>query len=140
MAIFTKRPGILIALSVLAEAVAGCAGRAHTDVQKVAILHADFGTFPSNYNEIIMAYMGDHLKDSASAKYDPIPVPTKAFFEAFGHVDYGYGVCVTYATKNLFGGYDDYKKTYFLIRNGKIASTIDDALKLQKKTGLQMCS
>lgn len=92
---------------------------------------ADYGTYPSNYRQIIEAAMADMLKDPDSARYSGFTQPKH---DQVVHLDYapnggvgvtktavyGYAVCVAVNAKNSFGGYTGDQLYWFLIRNGQV--------------------
>ena len=91
---------------------------------------ADYGTFPTNYKEIVKQYFDLFLKDPESAKYQFGPEPTKAYTRnaiipsGAQPVDFGYVVYVIVNAKNSYGGYTGGQAYRLLIRNGRVITRI----------------
>lgn len=87
------------------------------------IAKADYGSYPSNYEEIVKKHVTDYLLDPESAKFSNWKEPRKGWVRKSGSWHYGYKVCVYVNAKNRMGGYTGRKLTYVLIRNGNIIET-----------------
>ncbi len=95
--------------------VGGCASR--PTQQEMAA--ADYGSYPSDYEQVIRNYMQRILKDPESARYEFLNQPQKAW-TSMGGKKYGYAVCTYINSKNSFGGYVGNRLNYFLIKNGQV--------------------
>ena len=84
------------------------------------IANADYGPYPSNYDEIARVHLQPILKDPQSAQYREYASPKKYWVSRTTHADYGYGVCYYINSKNSFGGYTGERVYFFLINNGKV--------------------
>lgn len=101
--------------------------------------NADYGSYPSNYQEIIKVAFAGQLKDPDSARYSNFTAPK---YDQMVHLDYvmhdnvivnaagvkktaiyGYSSCVSVNAKNSFGGYTGNEQYWFLIRNGQVIRT-----------------
>lgn len=107
-------PSILVALSIFL--FTGCA-KPPTPQQ---IATANYGSFPSSYQEIIKTFMHDGLFDPYSAMYEKWSGPSKGYFYSVGGQWFGYRVCVNINAKNKFGAYVGASRHYFLLNNGKV--------------------
>ncbi len=82
------------------------------------IARADYGAYPSNFQEIIKTYMGNILFDPYSAVYENWRGPSRGYSGGnFIETKFGYRVCVDINAKNRLGGYVGRKHYYFLIKN-----------------------
>ncbi|WP_454690214.1 hypothetical protein [Achromobacter aloeverae] len=83
------------------------------------VANADYGPWPADYEQVIKSYLGDTLKDPASAQYRSFSYPLKYYIGTrFGAARYGFLSCVTYNAKNSYGAYTGFQTDGFLIRNG----------------------
>lgn len=101
--------------------ITGCATTKLTPAQEAA---ADYGEYPTNYEEIVKEYFNSSLVDPYSAHYR-IGTPQKGFSAKRpilgGGVDkFGYIVDVAINAKNRFGGYVGERPYRVLIRNGQV--------------------
>lgn len=90
--------------------------------------NADYGTYPTNYVELIKANFGVTLKDPESARYGTFSKPRKEHIITSIHTKeaiYGYSVCAPVNAKNSYGGYTGTHRYWFFIRNGKILRSQD---------------
>lgn len=78
---------------------------------------ADYGNYPSNYQDIVKKYFEQSLKDPESARYNDWIGPSKGFMRDLSRIYYGYRVCVKVNAKNSYGGYTGRKLYYFIINN-----------------------
>lgn len=84
------------------------------------LANADYGKYPTNYEDIIRNHMFGLLKDPYSAQYQYAGSPAKGWAYFLMQSDFGYGVCVRINAKNSFGGYMGYNRNFFLIRNDRV--------------------
>lgn len=122
------RFGTLIGLSLMA----GCAAQATTAsdrpvAETVDTANADYGQYPSNFEELVKQWGAANLKDPDSARYTRISKPRKEYLVANLKPAFGYSVCATINAKNSYGGYSGNQTYWFMIRDGKIerAQNID---------------
>lgn len=84
----------------------------------------DYGSYPSDYENIINRYLRQVLKDPDSAKVEFLNRPTAQFHKKGplfgGGINAGYGVCAYVNAKNSYGGYTGAKLHWFLIKNGRV--------------------
>jgi hypothetical protein len=84
--IFSKSSLLVLAMLSLF----GCAGLPTRE----EVATADFGSYPSNYEEIVKSYYSRVLKDPDAAKYQNITLPEKFWYgNRFEGAKYGYKVC-----------------------------------------------
>lgn len=106
----------ILALSA-ALALSGCA----TLPTAEEVAAADFGSEPTDHEEIVRTYYGNTLRDPDSAQYRTITNPRQYWLgDRFNGAQYGYLVCVTLNAKNAYGAYVGYKTDGLLIRNGTV--------------------
>lgn len=107
---------ILMALTIF---IFGCAAAPPTSEQ---IATADYGSYPTNYENAIKSAFEKILKDPYSAHYSNWRGPSKAWrIPAMSRFTYfGYRICVDVNAKNSFGGYVGNRMYYFLLKNGQI--------------------
>jgi hypothetical protein len=105
----------IIYMVIMTGLLAGCAIKPSRE----ELAKADYGTYPTNYEESIKAYMSHMLKDPYSAQYEFINRP-KPGWHGLGGSNFGYVVCTYINAKNSFGGYTGAKLNYFMIRNGQV--------------------
>jgi hypothetical protein len=79
--------------------MAGCA----TAPTQQELAEADYGSYPSDYEQIIKNYMFTVLKDPESARYQFLNAPKTAWSSGFGEKKFGYVVCAYINAKNSFG-------------------------------------
>jgi len=87
------------------------------------LAHADWGSYPEDYQEIVKAYYSQSLYDPYSAHYRWIKGPYRGYFSLFGKFEFGYIVHVALNAKNRMGGYVGEQKEVLLIKNGKVVGT-----------------
>lgn len=98
--------------------------------------NADYGQYPSDYEQIAHNYYEMIAKDPSSLQYRSITVPRQFWLgNRFTGAQYGYLVCVTVNAKNGFGGYVGFETDALLIRNG----TVIQYLQRGDWFGRQMC-
>ena len=86
---------------------------------------ADYGSYPSNYKEIIIAYYSRFLIDPYSAHYRWISAPYKGYMRiSFTDYEFGYIVKVGINAKNRLGGYVGERERFFLIKDGVVISDL----------------
>jgi hypothetical protein len=110
--------GLTILVAVVL--VGGCASGEKLD--PVALKAADYGTFPTDYENIVKAYYQTRLKDPYSAQYR-FTEPYQGYLRATPIVGgkptkFGYIVEVYVNAKNSFGGYVGEELERLFIRNG----------------------
>lgn len=86
---------------------------------------ADYGPYPSDYENIIKQHMSNRLKDPYSAQYQFLGSP-RSGWNSFGGMKFGYGVCAYINAKNSYGGYTGNKIHFFMINNGYVVKTIPE--------------
>lgn len=101
----------------------GCASK------PVDTTKADYGTYPTNYVELIKEYLRDKLVDPFSAQYR-MSKPYKAYTRnapviGGSPAKYGYIVDVAVNAKNKIGAYVGEKRFRLLIKNDSIMGTVD---------------
>ncbi|RDV25583.1 hypothetical protein DXV75_09850 [Alteromonas aestuariivivens] len=102
---------------------AGCADLP-TDQQ---IDNANYGPYPENYKAIVEAYYDKELRDPDATLWRGIAEPKRYWIgNEMDNVYYGYLVCATLNTKNLFGGYKGYTTDALMINNGKVIKFVAD--------------
>lgn len=110
---------ILISLPIL---MLSCAIRPTPD----QIASADYGSYPSDYEEIIKNYYGKSLFDPYSAVFT-FSQPQKAW-NGWGGTKFGWAVCGSLNAKNRFGGYVGATPFYVLIKNDVIEREFRESL------------
>jgi hypothetical protein len=94
-------------------------------VTRQQIASADYGSYPTNYEEKIKAYFDARLKDPYSAHYR-FGVPHKGYTYLHGTLraaDFGYLVNVYINAKNSFGGYTGEELHIAFIKNDQVWET-----------------
>lgn len=105
----------IIMLSCLLISCASFAELAPTPPTADEYALADFGAYPSNYQEMIQNYMGQMFLDPYSAVYRFAPPEKRKAGNR-----YGYYVRTTINAKNRMGGYTGAKNYSFMIHNNEI--------------------
>ena len=94
--------------------------------------NADYGPYPSDYENIVKAYYEARLKDPESARYKRIAPPQEYWYwrGAFQNPRYGYGwlVCATLNAKNSYGAYTGYDTDGLLIKHGLVIGFFADGV------------
>jgi hypothetical protein len=88
--------------------------------ETVDTANADYGTYPSNYEDLVKAWASSNLKDPESARFGKISRPRKEFVVKELKPLFGYSVCAGINAKNAYGGYVGEKIFWFFFRDGKI--------------------
>jgi hypothetical protein len=104
----------LLVLSIFPLVLSGCF---RPSAEQLA--SADYGQYPSDYEQTIKSYMAQRLKDPYSAQYQFLSQPRTAW-NGIGGLKYGYAVCVLINAKNSFGGYTGSQLSYFMLRGNTI--------------------
>jgi hypothetical protein len=110
---------LVLALAVFALFLSGCAAPTPEEIAR-----ADYGTYPSNYEQIIKSYLSTVLKDPSSAEFNSMSSPKTGWTTYGGGKKFGYVVCARINTKNSFGGYVGFQPYYFMIKNGVVISSV----------------
>lgn len=86
------------------------------------LANADYGQYPSDYEQTIKSYMSQRLKDPYSAQFQFLNQP-KTAWNGIGGLKYGYAVCVLINAKNSFGGYTGSQLSYFMLRGSTVVDS-----------------
>ena len=115
--------------------LAGCASEAQrkdaeTDIWKKTLpaQNANYGSYPSNYEQMAKGYFSKTLKDPESARYGTFSKPRKEHVIKnvdIREVTYGYSFCASVNAKNSYGGYTGSHTYWFFIRDGQIIRAQD---------------
>lgn len=105
-------------LAVLATAamLSACALRPSQD----ELAHADYGPYPTEYKQIVEAYMSGILKDPGSAQYQFLNAPVQGWHASMDGGKFGYVVCVNVNARNSFGGYTGAQPSYLIIHDDHV--------------------
>ncbi|MCL1080342.1 hypothetical protein D5R81_20185 [Parashewanella spongiae] len=89
--------------------------------------NADYGSYPSNYQELVKSYMQRRLKDPESAKYRFKGKPIKWYepSQTLATTVFNYQLTVFINAKNSYGGYAGESEYRFSIKNGVITKCSD---------------
>lgn len=79
-----------------------------------------YGAYPTNYKEIVMAWLNQQLLDAATARIDWTGDPKPADLGKNGQHLYGYVVTFDVNARNRFGGYTGKQKHGALIKDGQV--------------------
>jgi hypothetical protein len=82
--------------------------------------NADYGQYPSNFEDLVRQWASANLKDPDSARYGRISKPRKEYMVANLKNVFGHSVCASINAKNSYGGYAGSQTYWFMIRNGKV--------------------
>ena len=82
---------------------------------------ADFGLYPTNYEELVKTWAVTNLKDPESARYGRISKPRKEWEVENLRPTYGFSVCADINARNSYGGYAGAQTYWFFIRDGRVA-------------------
>lgn len=85
---------------------------------------ADYGSYPTNYKDLVKKHFNETLRDPDSAKYSEWSEPKKTYYmeTKLSKPQYSYSVDVVMNAKNAYGGYVGNRLYIFFIKNGKIES------------------
>lgn len=111
--------GIFIGLATVF--LFGCAAAPRPTVSQLA--NADYGPFPSDYEQIIKDVISPILIDPYSVVLN-LNTPKKGYNNMVDGIIYGWNVCGTVNAKNRFGGYVGPKPIYAMIKNGAVVRLI----------------
>jgi hypothetical protein len=81
---------------------------------------ARYGSYPTNYKEIIMKWLDTQLIDAASARIDWNGEPKPADIDKGGQKLSGYVVYFKVNARNRFGTYTGMQQHGALIKNGEV--------------------
>ena len=113
-----KRSGVLLAVLLGA-----CASPPYAE----EIANANYGAYPSDYQETVKNYMAAFLFDPYTAVYENWRGPSLGYSGGnFVKTEFGYQVCVDINAKNRMGGYVGRKRYYFLVRNGAVVQDLGE--------------
>jgi hypothetical protein len=88
---------------------------------------ANYGPYPSGYQQIVHQYFDATLKDPGSAQYAAMTKPKQYWVHrGLNTTVYGYLVCTAINAKNSFGGYVGFRNAGFLIRDGRVIEYLQD--------------
>ncbi|MBL0352152.1 MAG: hypothetical protein IPP03_05670 [Dechloromonas sp.] len=82
--------------------------------------NANYGSYPTNYEQLIKAHLSNSLKDPESARYGRFSKPRKEHVIKSDEAVYGYSVCVPVNAKNSYGGYTGNHTFWYFFRDGQI--------------------
>jgi hypothetical protein len=108
------------ALKLIVVCAALCAAGCTTAPSPDVLASADYGTFPSNYLDVIHAYQETRLKDPSSAQTKVVIEPRKAWAKWNNQTVYGYRTCIAVNAKNSFGAFTGPKLTSVFFRDGRL--------------------
>ena len=110
----------LFLASALAMSTVGCGGSSVPTPQQ--LMTANYGTYPTEYRDIIKRYMHGLLIDPYSAQYEFLKGPAQAWHNPWpiGDTIFGYAVCAGINSKNRFGGYVGMKPFFFMLHDGAV--------------------
>lgn len=102
-------------------ALSGCT----TLPNEAEVKAADYGEFPDNYEAVIKDYFSKVQSDPDSTTYKGMTQPKRYWLgNELDGVYYGYLVCVTYNTKNLFGVYSGYRTDAIMIKDDEVTKQV----------------
>lgn len=87
--------------------------------------NADYGSYPTNYEQLIRNHLSSSLKDPDSARYGKFSKPRKEHVIQANEALYGYSVCIPVNAKNSYGGYTGNHTYWYFFRNGQIVRSQD---------------
>ena len=115
------RPVVFFLVVFIAICATGCAPGVK-EMSHAEILMADYGVYPEDYQQAVKDYMNGILIDPGSARYSNWKGPSKGGVkDSFAGYVFGYRVCVDINAKNSFGGYTGNQRSFFIIKDGKVA-------------------
>jgi hypothetical protein len=85
---------------------------------------ARYGSYPANYQEIVMQWLNKQLLDPDSARIEWDGEPKPSDIGKGGEALSGYLVNFTVNARNRFGAYTGKQKHSVLIRNGEIIKSM----------------
>ena len=114
----------ILTISTLACLLIACSGTKSTDPNwRPDLTHADFGSYPTNYPEIIKKWGKKFFDNPKSINYLSISSPREESLVTDSENQeaiYGYSVCANINGIKNEGYYKPFKKYWFFIRNGKV--------------------
>jgi hypothetical protein len=112
---------VFIAIVGMTFGVTGCAPGVK-EMSQAELSMADYGSYPEDYQQAVKDYMNGILIDPDSARYSNWKGPSKGSVkDSFAGYVFGYRVCVDINAKNSFGGYTGNQRSFFIVRDGKVA-------------------
>ncbi|MEW9798481.1 hypothetical protein [Alteromonas sp. CYL-A6] len=109
---------------VLAMALTACT----TLPTNEQIDQADYGPYPENYEQIVKAFYDDSTGKKDATQYNAIHKPTRYWLgNELDGIYYGYLVCTTVNTQNMFGRYTGFRHDALLINNGSVIKAVEGA-------------
>ena len=113
----TVRVLVVLGLAHFVSLTIGCASLLPPTAATLA--NADYGTYPSNYEEIAKDWIKKTFFDPYTVQDLVISAPAKHWeWYKFEGPCYGYVISVSCNAKNRMGGYTGRQVFYLLIRNG----------------------
>ncbi len=103
---------------VLLILLCGCAAMNKPTPEQLA--NANYGSYPSDYKDVIQNYFARVLIDPYSAVYSEWRGPAQGYVYDMSGVYFGYRVCVEVNAKNRMGGYTGSAPYFIIINNGHI--------------------
>ncbi|WP_026375260.1 hypothetical protein [Aestuariibacter salexigens] len=98
---------------------------------------ADYGAYPSNYQQIAEQYLRATLRDPDTIEFDGFAEPKRRWIgDKVTGIKYGYVVCVQVNSKNLFGNMTGFRSDTVLIRDGEVIDYVEDGELL---SGMKLC-
>jgi hypothetical protein len=79
-----------------------------------------YGSYPNDYKEVVMKWLGERLVDAASARIEWQGEPRPADLGKNGEHLYGYLVQFRVNARNRFGTYTGMQQHGVLIKNGEV--------------------
>ena len=110
-----------------------------TPPTKEEILAADYGAFPTNYQEVIKKYVSTNLKDPESARYEFLTQPSRGYLLIHGR-KFGWTACVSVNAKNSYGGYSGSDRGLLLLQGDKVVDSTYDGNETSEEIGRHYCS
>ncbi|MFS1702181.1 hypothetical protein FJ444_10600 [Aestuariibacter sp. GS-14] len=113
----------LLCLAGIAALLSGCT-TLPTDKE---IDEADYGSYPTDYENIVKTYYSYHLTHPDSIDYAKISKPRRYWLgNELDSVYYGYLVCATVNYRNMVGKDTGYNAHALLINNGLVVKYVED--------------
>ncbi len=112
----------ILRIVLLTIALSACSTTLPTEKD---VKSADFGSFPDNYELIVRAYYNTTVDEPGTTRYNAIHKPVRYWLGSeVDEVYYGYLVCATVNTKNMFGNYSGFRHDALLIHNDHVVKYV----------------